>query len=415
MRFVLLLLPAAVAVLTLWILWSRSRRKSVRIEVPPDGKPSELARSLAGLTWGHVTEGNAVRIVQDSAFFDGLLEDLGQARHHFHLETFLWQDGDISERVTAALEARAREGIVIRVLVDQRGAKQTSPRIWGRLRAAGVDFRVYHRARPRELVWYNNRDHRKLAIIDGRIGWTFGHGIADMWGPHSGWRDTAARFEGPVVNDLQAAFFDNWMAVTRTAPAGAAYFPRLDAAGPTTLHVAYVAQPETSSAVERLYCFAIAAARRELIVQNPYFIPSRHAMDLLKEALARGVEVKLLLPTSETSDFPVVQHASHYYYGPLLAAGARVWEYTKSGIHQKVLIVDREWCTIGSTNFDPRSFHINDEVTVAVYDTAIAAELARAFDGDLAGADEWSFPRWHARPLSHRLADRLSSLAKRQL
>jgi cardiolipin synthase A/B len=239
--------------------------------------------------------------------------------------------------------------------------------------------------------------------------------VADMWGPKGGWRDTAARFEGPVVNDLQAAFFDNWMAVTRSAPAGNAYFPRLEPAGTTTLHVAYVAQPETSSAVERLYCFAIAAARHEIIVQNPYFIPSRHALTLLIEAIGRGVEVKLLLPTAGTSDFPIVQHASHWYYGPLLAAGARIWEYTRSGIHQKVLIVDREWCTIGSTNFDPRSFHINDEVTVAVYDAAIAAELADAFDEDVVGADLWTFPRWRKRSARHRLADRLSALAKRQL
>jgi cardiolipin synthase len=399
-----------------WVLWVRTRRKHVRIDVPPEADPLSLARSFAGFTWGHVTEGNRVQVVQNATFFAALAKDIGDARHHVHLETFLWEDGAVSDQVSAALEAKAREGVTVRVLVDQRGAKQTSPRVWAGLRAAGCDFRVYHRARFREIVWYNNRDHRKIAVIDGRIGWTFGHGIADMWGEKGGWRDTAARFEGPVVNDLQAAFFDNWMAVTRRAPAGAEYFPRLDDTGGTTpVHVAYVTQAETSSAVERLYYFAIAAARQEIILQNPYFIPNRHAVGLLVAARARGVAVKLLLPTSETSDFPIVQHASHWYYGPLLAAGAEIAEYTRSGIHQKVMIVDRSWCTIGSTNFDPRSFNINDEITVAIYDAAIAGELATEFDHDLIGADFWTYDRWNDRDFRHRFIDRASAMLKRQL
>ncbi|HEY0142547.1 MAG TPA: phospholipase D-like domain-containing protein [Thermoanaerobaculia bacterium] len=406
---------AALAAIALWVLWVRSRRKHVRIVLPPGATIQSLARSFAGLTWGHLTEGNGVRIVQNSAFFHALIVDVAAARHHVHLETFLWEDGAVSDIVAAALERKAAEGVAVRVLVDQRGAKQTSPRVWAGLRAAGCDFRVYHRARIRELAWYNNRDHRKIAIIDGRIGWTFGHGIADMWGDQGGWRDTAARFEGPVVNDLQAAFFDNWMAVTRTAPASDDYFPRLEAAGTTPVHIAYITQPETSSAVERLYYLAIAAAKKELILENPYFIPNRHAVALLREARARGVDVKLLLPTSDTSDFPIVQHASHWYYGPLLAAGARIWEFTRSGIHQKVMIVDREWCTIGSTNFDPRSFNINDEITVAIHDADVANELAAEFDRDRTGAFEWTLRYWEDRGTRHRIIDRLSAMLKRQL
>ena len=406
---------AAVAAIALWVLWVRSRRKHVRIVLAPGATIQSLARSFAGLTWGHLTEGNRVRIVQNAAFFHALIEDIGAARHHVHLETFLWEDGAVSDIVAAALESKAAEGVTVRVLVDQRGAKQTSPRVWAGLRAAGCDFRVYHRARVRELAWYNNRDHRKIAIIDGRIGWTFGHGIADMWGDQGGWRDTAARFEGPVVNDLQAAFFDNWMAVTRTAPAGDDYFPRLEASGTTPVHVAYITQPETSSAVERLYYLAIAAAKTELILENPYFIPNRHAVALLREACARGVDVKLLLPTADTSDFPIVQHASHWYYGPLLAAGARIWEFTQSGIHQKVMIVDREWCTIGSTNFDPRSFNINDEITVAIHDPEVANELAAEFDRDRTGAFEWTLRYWEDRNARHRIIDRMSAMLKRQL
>jgi cardiolipin synthase len=181
------------------------------------------------------------------------------------------------------------------------------------------------------------------------------------------------------------------------------------------MHVAWAAPPETPSAVQRLYYIAIAAARRELILQNPYFIPDRQAVRLYAEAVKRGVKVRLMLPTSATSDFPIVQHASHFYYGPLLAAGATISEYTRSGLHQKVMIVDREWCTIGSTNFDPRSFRINDEISVAIYDRGVAEELASAFESDAAHSEEWTLERWNARSAGHRLRDRLSVLLKRQL
>lgn len=377
---------------------------------------ASLMRSIAALTYGRIIEGNRVRIIQDEAFFEALLDDLARAQHHFHLETFLWADGVISDRVVAALSAAARR-IEVRVLVDQRGAKTTSPEAWAKMRNAGVDFRVYHRARFLELGWYNNRDHRKIAVIDGRIGYTFGHGISDLWGGlrHDGWRDTAARFEGPIVGELQTAFLENWIKVTRRALAGPQYFPKLESAGDIPMHVAYTAPPETSTAVHRLYYLAIAAAQREILLQNPYFLPDRHALRLYAEAVQRGVSVKLMMPSSGTSDFPIVQHASHHYYGPLLDAGAVVYEYGLSGLHQKVMIIDREWCTIGSTNFDPRSFRINDEITVAIYDPAVAEELASAFANDVKHARTYTLKRWHARGLWHRMKDRVSVLAKRQL
>jgi cardiolipin synthase len=406
-----LVLAATIA----FLLWSRTRVDHVHFDVPPNLSREELMRSLAALTYGRVLEGNAVTIVQDAGFFEAFLDDASRAQHHVHLETFLWMDGEVSDRVVEALSACARRGIEVRVLVDQRGGKTTSSNVWSALRDAGVDFRVYHRARPRELGWYNNRDHRKIVVVDGRTGYTFGHGIADMWGPRGGWRDTAARLEGPVVGELQMAFLENWVKVKGNAFFGDAYFPKLEHAGTMPMHVAWASQPETPSAVQRLYYLAIAAAKSEIILQNPYFIPDRHAIRLYAEAAARGVAVKLMLPTSKTSDFPIVQHASHYYYGALLRAGATVYEYTKSGIHQKVLIVDREWCTIGSTNFDPRSFRINDEISVAIYDEGVAQELARAFEEDIRGAERWTLEQWNERPFGHRFRDRASVLVKRQL
>lgn len=421
--FIALLLALAVAAVISFVLWSRGRKRNVHFEVPPGLDAAARMRAIAALTWGRVLEGNAVRLVQDAGFFAEVIADIGRAAHHVHLETFLWMDGDVSDRVVTALSDAARRGVEVRVLVDQRGGKTTSHEVWRKLREAGVDFRVYHRARLGELGWYNNRDHRKIVVIDGRIGYTFGHGVADMWGPPKrarnqnigGWRDTAARLEGPVVGELQTAFFENWVKVNRRAVLHAAYFPALDAAGTIPMHVAWAAPPESASAVQRLYYLAIASAQHELILQNPYFIPTRHAVQLFAEAAARGVKVSLMLPTSGTSDFPIVQHASHYYYGPLLRAGATIYEYVRSGIHQKVLVVDRQWCTIGSTNFDPRSFRINDEITVAIHDAAVAEELAAAFEADISGAEIWTLQRWNERSWGHRLRDRASVLVKRQL
>ena len=413
---VALIVSIAVAGILALILWSRTRRRNVHFDLDGVGDVQQLMHAIAALTWGRVIEGNAVRIIQDSAFFQELMRDMEAAQHHVHLETFLWEDGFVSDMVVPALIAAAQRGIEVRVLVDHRGAKTTSPAVWATLRKGGVDFRVYHRARLRELGFYNNRDHRKIAVIDGCIGYTFGHGIADMWGGRNdGWRDTAARFEGPVVRDLQTAFLENWTKVQRTALSAPEYFPPLEPKGTIPMHVAWAAPPETASAVQRLYYLAISAARKEIILQNPYFIPDSHAVRLYAEAVKRGVHVRLMLPTSRTSDFPIVQHASHYYYGTLLASGATIYEYARAGLHQKVMIVDREWCTIGSTNFDPRSFRINDEISVAIYDRGVAEELVAAFEADVKHSEEWTLARWEGRSVVHRVTDRLSVMLKRQL
>jgi cardiolipin synthase len=419
MLLTLAVLLAATVALESYVLWGKSRRRRARFIVPSDASHHDLMPSLAALTYGRVSEGNAVKLVQNSAFFDALLDDLASARHHVHLETFLWHDGAVSDRVSGALIQRARAGVEVRVLVDQRGGKQTSSSTWQAMTAAGVDLRVYHRLRFGEFARYNHRDHRKIAVIDGHTGYTFGHGIADMWGPSTdqpnGWRDTAARIEGPAVGDLQAAFFENWIATTGEAVAGTHYFRPLARAGPTPVHVAWVSPRETQSAVQRLYYLAIASARGEIILQNPYFLPDRQAVALMAQAVTRGVKISIMLPTADTSDFAIVQHASHHFYGPLLAMGVRVWEHVRSGLHQKVMIVDGTWCSIGSTNFDPRSFRLNSEITLAMVDERIAQELRAAFEADCGGAEEWTLARWKGRDAKHKLIDAASALCKRQL
>jgi cardiolipin synthase len=266
----------------------------------PDGDVHTLMHSIAALTWGRVVEGNAVRIVQDTAFFDALFDDIERAAHHVHLETFLWENGRVSDRVVESLTQCARRGIETRVLVDHRGARTTSPAVWATLRDAGVDFRVYHRARLREIGFYNNRDHRKIAVIDNASA-TRSDTASRIRGTELARHRRATRRAGrarPAVGVLE-----NWTKVTRRALAGPECFPHLEPAGTIAMHVAWAAPPETSTAVQRLYSLAIAAARREIILQNPYFIPDRHALRLYADAVRRGVRVRLMLrrPARATS------------------------------------------------------------------------------------------------------------------
>ena len=409
---------AIATALLAYVVWGKSRRRPVVIQLPPDGDIESLFPSMAALTWGRVVEGNRVTVVQDSSFFNALLDEIIGAQHQVHIETFLWHDGMVSERIASALAVKPGEGVAVRLLVDQRGAIETDPRLWATLRDAGCDARVFHRARFGEFAFYNHRDHRKIVVIDGRVAYTFGHGIADMWGGTRenpvGWRDTAIKIEGPAVAEMQTAFFDNWTRSAGIVPAGEHYFPLLERAGRTPLHVAYLAPRETVSAVQRLYFFAIAAAKRELILQNPYFLPNRQALRLFADAAKRGVSITLMTPTAAESDFSIVQHASHFHYGPLLEHGIRVFEYTR-GMHQKVIMVDGVWCAIGSANFDPRSFKLNDEIMVSMCDANIVAQLRETFDHDLQYTEEWTLQRWNARTAKHKVWDRFAASLKREL
>jgi cardiolipin synthase len=287
------------------------------------------------------------------------------------------------------------------------------------LQRGGVSVRVYHPFNLLHPLRYNQRDHRKLAVIDASIGYVFGHGIADPWTGDADkpdrWRDTGARLRGPVVNQIQRAFMENWVATAGEVFSGSRYFRDQPNAGQTVTHLAYLSTNKGISAVQALYLLAIAAAHEEIVIQNPYFIPGKRSIEFLRSALERGVRVRLMVPTDKTSDFPVVQHASHYFFGALLPYGAEISEYEKSGIHQKVMIVDRRWCCIGSTNFDLRSFYLNDEVSLGIFDKDLAGELLAAYDADAIYSTPWSMERWNARTFGHRTRDWLCALAAPQL
>jgi len=285
--------------------------------------------------------------------------------------------------------------------------------------SAGVRMAKFHPVRISNLGRLNNRDHRKMMIIDGRIGYIGGYGIAEEWTGHAQdkkhWRDTGLRMVGPIVNRMQSAFCENWIEETGEIPAGERYFPRPESPGTTPAHLAYTSPTGSVSSVQVLYYLAIKAARKEILIQNPYLLPDENSILALEDAVKRGVQVKIMVPAASSTDSAIVQHASHHDFGTLLKRGVRLWEYKKTLLHQKIIVVDGVWACIGSTNFDDRSFQLNDEVTVGVIDSNVAAALKAAFENDMQFAEERHFEEWKDRPLWHKVEDGLAYLARQQL
>ena len=402
------------------MLWSAERGRDTRLNVKNTGNLQALVPSIVGLTQASLDNGNDVRILENGdQFFPLLLRDIAAARESIHVESYIWWKGKICDELAAALAAKARQGVEVRLLIDASGGHKMDRKLESLMKDAGVRLRRFHPIRLGNLGRLNNRDHRKLAIIDGRIGYVGGYGIAEQWTGNAQdrdhWRDTGLRMSGPIVNRLQGAFCENWIEETGEIPAGEKYFPRTPPAGAVAAHVAYTSPTGTVSSVQVLYYLAIKAARRELIIQNPYLLPDKDALDAFADAVKRGVDVKVMVPAASATDSPVVQHASHHRYGLLLKSGVKIWEYKKTLLHQKVMIVDGVWASVGSTNFDRRALELNDEISVGVLDVNLAQQLRAAFNDDLRYSERRTFEQWSHRPLWHKLIDQLAYLGSSQL
>jgi cardiolipin synthase A/B len=398
-------LAGAVLASSYFLLKKRRRTPYLKLEL--DDLPALQcgAQVLAGVTGGAIYEGNRVQVLQNEALFGVMLSDIDAARHTVHLETFVWTSGELELRFITALSAAAARGVKVRVLIDALGASGADNERLRQLSDSGVELAQYCRPRWWNLRRFNHRTHRKLLIVDGTIGHTFGHGIADQWlgngEDENHWRDTAVRIEGPAVCALQSVFMENWIEETHCVPAGDGCYPQLESGGEVRVHVVSSASEEEGSKVALLYTVAIASARQEVIIQNPYFAPDDGMCELLAKMVERGVAVHLMVPGKKT-DSPFVRMAGCYLYESLLQAGVHVYEFEPTLLHQKIVIVDRIWSHVGSTNFDARSLALNEEVGVGILDATVAAQLRAAFDTDLLRSRELNLERWRKRPLMHR-------------
>ncbi len=394
------MLAAVVATVAYFVVARRRHTEDIALDLDRLPPVRDGLVTLAGLTGAAVHRGNTATVVQNGALFDVMETDIRAARHTVHLETFVWSAGALERRMVDLLCARAADGVRVRVLIDAVGASKASSAELRRLREGQVDLVVYRPPRRFNLRRLNHRTHRKLLIVDGVIGYAFGHGIADQWlgagDDPEHWRDTGVRLEGPVVGGLQSVFMDHWIEETHAAPSGEGCFPEIPCKGDIEAHVVRSGAGDVVSSVALLYALAIASARNEIIIQNPYFVPGESVVKLLKAMVARGVKVHLMVP-SRHSDSPFVRRASCYLYAGMLEAGVRLYEFEPTLGHQKILVVDGAWSHIGSTNFDARSLALNEEVGVGVLDEGVASELKAAFEADLRFSREIRLEQWKRR------------------
>jgi cardiolipin synthase len=369
------------------MLWNNLRERSFRVRVPDIASFEEALPSIAGMTRSIILPDNSAEILQNGdGFFPALLDSIARAEETIHYETYVWWTGDICDEVAEALAGRAREGVEVRVTIDAVGSMKMKKSLRDLMTEAGCKVSSYHPIRLADIGQLNKRTHRKLAIFDGKEGYVFGHGLSSLWLGHGQdrkhWRDTGVRLRGPVVNALQSVFAQHWVDETEEVLIGEKYFPHLDPAGDIRAHVLAGAPLGGISDLSMMFRMGIAAAQRELLIQNPYFIPDGESVRLLKRALERGVEVRIMIPGA-ISDSTIVRHAGHCHFHDLLGAGARIFEHQTTMIHQKIMVVDGLWSHVGSTNFDDRSFEINEEAGVGLVDEGIAGELKAAFEEDM--------------------------------
>ncbi len=396
------------------IIWSIRRRRDIKLRVYSNEGIEHLLPSLAGLTLCTAVPGNSVELLENGRYFDVLLERIRAAERSVHFETFLWKDSTIGRTLAAALAEQAQAGRRVRVLFDANGAKDIASETVRQMREAGCKIAFFHDGTLRNIGLLNDRDHRKLVVIDGREAFVGGHCIVDTWlgnaQDHRFNADLSVRVRGPIVNTLQGVFSENWVGETTEVFGGDDYFPRLGPAGDTSIHAAYLKPEGSPPAVKILHHIAICMARERIRIQNPYFIPQPAAIDALGEAVRRGVDVRVLMPSTSGSDNPMVQHAGHRNFEKLLRCGVRLFEYPHTLLHQKVMTVDGVWSALDSSNFDDRSFETNDELTLGILDRDLAGQLDAIFDRYVARAEEVHLYAWHRRGAWHKLKDNTSYL-----
>ena len=391
------------------VIWSIRRHRDPKLHIECDSPIDELIPSLAGLTLGTAVAGNSVEVFENGAFFEVLLERIQSAQKSVHFETFLWKEGVLGERLAGALSERARAGKQVRVLLDAEGSKEVGKAATRQMEESGCRVVFFHEKTLRNIGVLNDRDHRKLVVIDGREAFVGGHCIVDTWLGDAQDKehvaDISVRLRGPIVHSIQSAFSENWAGETGELFVGDDVFPPLEPQGDVLIHAAF-AKPEGSApAVKILHHTAICLARKRIWIQNPYFIPEPEAIDAFGQAVSRGVDVRVIMPSTGGSDNPMVQHAGHHNFEKLLRCGVRLFEYPHTLLHQKAMTIDGVWSAIGSSNFDDRSFETNDEITLGILDSATAQRLDAVFEKYAPDCKEIELEAWRRRGLWHKLKD----------
>jgi cardiolipin synthase len=381
------------------------------------GEPSFFP-TMEGNTRAPIVGGNRVDILLNGdELFPALLEAISGAQRSITFTQYVYEKGAISERIAEALAERCRAGVGVNVLLDYTGSLKFPDGYAKTLKTAGCHLAWFHPLNPWQPNRFNKRTHRRLVVVDGRVGFTGGFGISQKWTGDGrvkdNWRDTQARVEGPAVEYLQAAFAEDWRQATGIVLAGEAYFPRLRPVGSTHAQVVASSPAGGSSDAYLHFLLALGSARRTIFITNPYFVPDARMTQALLDAVARGVRVVVLIPGA--IDHPLVREAGRRDFGPLLRAGIEIYEYQAALLHAKTMVIDGVFSTLGSTNLDNRSFALNQELNLTVYDREVGRRMEQVFAADLAHATAVSYKDWKHRGLRARFYELIALPIKNQL
>ena len=370
------------------VLEGFSSGKKIREDVKPlySATSPEFRQATGSLLSGNFLPGNnIVTLVNGNQIFPAMLQGIRSAKRTINFETYVFWNGEVAQQFVDALVERARAGVKVNMILDAQGTNKMGLTNLERLRSAGIDVAKYHKLFWWDIRRYNNRSHRKLLIVDGKVAFIGGVGIADEWSGHAEspkhWRDNHYKVTGPVVAQLQGIFMDNWLKTRGTVLHGADYFPPLSQTG-SYLAQAFKSSPRQGDIdIHLMYLLAIASAQKTLRIENAYFLPDPMTRDELIAAAKRGVKVEIVVPGKHI-DQKLVRLASRRHWPALIQAGAKIYEYQPTMVHVKLMIVDDIFVSVGSGNFDNRSIRLNDEANLDVLDRDFAAKQTRLFEMD---------------------------------
>jgi cardiolipin synthase len=379
----------------------------------------QYLRTMGVLLGPTIAHGNKVQHFENGdEIFPAMLAAIRSARKTITFETYIYWSGDIGRAFADALCERAQAGVKVHVLLDWVGSAKMDEALLDAMRHAGVEVERYHAPRWYNLTRMNNRTHRKLLVVDGAVAFTGGVGIADQWSGHAQdkehWRDSHFRVQGPAALQMQAVFMDNWVKATGRVLHSGDYFPQVPNAGDAMAQMFSSSPTGGSESMHLMYLLAIASARQSIVLSSSYFVPDELTIKALVAAAKRHVRIRIITPGDDI-DTEVVRRASRAHWAELLAAGIEIYEYQPTMFHCKVMIVDGFLTSTGSTNFDNRSFRLNDEANLNIYDRDFAAQMTAVFEQDLRRSRRITPEAWRNRSYWERVTEQVSALVGQQL
>jgi cardiolipin synthase len=380
--------------------------------------------TIEAFTDAPITAGNRIELLfNGDETFPAMLRDIQKAKSTITFAQYLYEDGVIAYELARAFSERCRAGVQAHILLDSHGSSKAPEEIPTMMRDAGCRLEYFRRVEapqiilPWKLLRYNYRNHRRILVLDGRIGFTGGYGIKDTWmgdgRTEEHWRETNARLEGPAVKFLQAAFAASWLETTGVMLGGPDYFPVLEARGDVPAQIVTSSPVGGSFENYVLFLLSITSARKSIMISNPYFIPDDRMIEALLKASGRGVRVVVLVPGK--IDHKITYRASRSNYGRMLLGGIQIFEYQAALMHAKTMVIDGVWATLGSTNLDNRSFALNEELNLTVYDGAVARRLEASFQEDLRHSRKITYEQWEARGFREKFFELFAFPLKDQL